>query len=86
MPVPVVQVREEVVERKVGLVDADRLVEPDPAGHGQAQCQPGGDDHGQGEEGYVALGIGLTPPGEPAPRAEQLSLVSASEAPKERPQ
>ena len=32
---------------EVRLVDADRLVEPDPARHGQAQRQPGGGDAGQ---------------------------------------
>ena len=86
MAVAVVQVREQVVQAEVGLVDADRLVEPDSPWNGQAQRQPAGDDRREDDEGYVAAGIGLTPAGEPAPWPEQLGLASAAKAPKERPQ
>ena len=47
MAIAVLQVLEQVVEAQVRLVDADRLVEPDPARDRQAQRQPGCGDRGQ---------------------------------------
>ena len=84
--VAVLQVLEHVVEAQVGLVDADRLVEPDAARHGQAQRQPGGGDAGQDEQRpMLRRRVRLAARGEPAARAEQLGLARAAEAPPERP-
>ena len=84
MAVPVLQVLEQVVEAQVRLVDADRLVEPDPARHRQAQRQRAERDPEQDPERDVAGRVRLAAPGHAALRAEQLGLAGAAEPPPER--
>ena len=84
MAVAVIQVAEQAVQRQVCLVDADRLVEPDPARHGQAQPQPREDDRGEGDEGSLEARVRLAASREPASPAEQLGLVRTAKASEER--
>ena len=84
LAVAVVQVLEQVVQRQARLVDADRLVEPDPARHGQAQRQSREDQPAEDEQRGVVAGVRLTPSRKAAARAEQLRLVGTAEALKQR--
>jgi hypothetical protein len=86
MAVAVVQVAQQVVQRKVRLVDADRLVEPDPPRHGQSQCQPPDNESGKDEKGGVAARVRLAPSREASTRSEELSLASTAEPPNQRSQ
>ena len=86
LAVAVVKVAEQVVQRKARLMDADRLVEPDPPRHGQAQRQSREDEPGEDEQGGVVARVRLTPSREAATRAEELSLVITPQTPKERSQ
>ncbi len=79
-----VQGAEQIVQREARLVNADRLVQPDPPRHRQAQPQSDQDHRGEDEQRGLAAGVRLTPSREAALRAEQVSLMGTAQAPEGR--
>ena len=82
LAVAVVEADEQVVQREARLVDADRLVEPDPARHGQAQHEPRRRSAPARMSSAVsAAGVRLASSRQAATRAEQLGLLGTTNAP-----
>src|SRR5438270_13746105 len=72
------------MQGEVGLMDVDRLIEPDATGNRQAHCQPRDDEPTEHEQRGDVARVGLAPPGQAAAWAEALSLTGAAETLHER--
>jgi hypothetical protein len=68
----------------MGLVDADRLVEPDPARHRQAQAQSRQRHRAEHQQRGPVTRVGLAAPREAPAWTEQLGLVRTPKATEER--
>jgi hypothetical protein len=78
--IAVLQVLHHVAEAEVGLMDADRLVQPDPARHREAQRRPDPGHRKEHEQRGARAGVGLPARGKATARTEEVRLTSATEA------